>query len=255
MEMGIVAQNFDIAQITLYVFWAFFAGLIYYLHRENKREGYPLETDRPQGGVVQGFPAVPAPKTYLLRDGTTVQAPKPEAPRSFALVQVQNYPGAPFEPTGDPMRDGVGPAGYALRAEHPETSLDNLPTIVPMRLAPDHWVAEGDPDPRGMPVVGIDDAVGGTVADIWIDRSEVMIRYLEVAVAGSGTRVLLPMTMARVSGSRKRVTVDSIRGDQFAGVPTTARPDQVTSREEDRICAYYGGGHLYSLPSRSEPVI
>jgi photosynthetic reaction center H subunit len=61
--------------------------------------------------------------------------------------------------------------------------------------------------------------------------------------------------MARVSGSRKRVTVDSIRGDQFAGVPTTARPDQVTSREEDRICAYYGGGHLYSLPSRSEPVI
>jgi photosynthetic reaction center H subunit len=255
MEMGIVAQNFDIAQITLYLFWAFFAGLIYYLHRENKREGYPLETDRPQGGVVQGFPAVPAPKTYLMRDGSLVYAPKPEQPRSLRAQHVQDYPGTPIEPTGDPMQDGVGPAAYALRAEHPELSSDDRPTIVPMRLASDHWVAEEDPDPRGMAVVGVDNVVGGTVADIWIDRSEVMIRYLEIAVATTGAHVLLPMTMARVSRSGNRVTVDSIRGDQFAGVPPLANPTQVTLREEDRICAYYAGGHLYALPSRSEPLI
>ena len=37
----------------------FFAGLIYYLHRENKREGYPLESDRSPHIKVQGFPAMP----------------------------------------------------------------------------------------------------------------------------------------------------------------------------------------------------
>ena len=31
--------NFDLAQLTLYLFWAFFAGLIVYLQRENMREG------------------------------------------------------------------------------------------------------------------------------------------------------------------------------------------------------------------------
>ena len=33
----------DVAQVTLYVFWIFFGCLIYYLRREDKREGYPLE--------------------------------------------------------------------------------------------------------------------------------------------------------------------------------------------------------------------
>ena len=35
------AGYIDIAQVVLYAFWIFFAGLIFYLHRENKREGYP----------------------------------------------------------------------------------------------------------------------------------------------------------------------------------------------------------------------
>ena len=34
------------AQVVLYAFWIFFAGLILYLRREDKREGYPLESDR-----------------------------------------------------------------------------------------------------------------------------------------------------------------------------------------------------------------
>ena len=29
----------DVAQVTLYVFWIFFACLIFYLRREDKREG------------------------------------------------------------------------------------------------------------------------------------------------------------------------------------------------------------------------
>ncbi len=34
----------DVAQVTLYVFWIFFGCLIYYLRREDKREGYPLDS-------------------------------------------------------------------------------------------------------------------------------------------------------------------------------------------------------------------
>jgi photosynthetic reaction center H subunit len=49
--------------------------------------------------------------------------------------------------------------------------------------------------------------------------------------------------------------VRSIRGDQFAEVPATRNPDQVTRLEEDRITAYYGGGTLYALPSRLGPLL
>ena len=30
---------------------------------------------------------------------------------------------------------------------------------------------------------------------------------------------------------------------------------QITLQEEDKICAYYGGGHLYATPERAEPLI
>jgi photosynthetic reaction center H subunit len=116
-------------------------------------------------------------------------------------------------------------------------------------------LASEDADPRGMAVVGVDNVVAGTVSELWIDRGEMMLRYLEVAVKATGKQVLLPMMMARVDAKRARVTVASIRGDQFAQVPLTASLDQVTLREEDRISAYYAGGHLYALPSRSEPLI
>ena len=39
MGTGAITQYVDVAQIVLYMFWAFFAGLIYYLVREGHREG------------------------------------------------------------------------------------------------------------------------------------------------------------------------------------------------------------------------
>ena len=56
-------EYIDGAQITLYAFWAFFLGLVYYLRREDKREGYPLEsdrTDRTDRVTVQGWPGMPS---------------------------------------------------------------------------------------------------------------------------------------------------------------------------------------------------
>ena len=46
MPTGAITQYIDVAQVTLYAFWIFFALLIFYLRREDKREGYPLESDR-----------------------------------------------------------------------------------------------------------------------------------------------------------------------------------------------------------------
>ena len=37
--------NLDVAQIVLYAFWLFFFGLLFYLRREDRREGYPLESE------------------------------------------------------------------------------------------------------------------------------------------------------------------------------------------------------------------
>jgi photosynthetic reaction center H subunit len=55
----------DLAQLALYAFWLFFAGLVYYLRREDKREGYPLATE--SGGELHGFPHTPPTKTFAHR--------------------------------------------------------------------------------------------------------------------------------------------------------------------------------------------
>lgn len=255
MRIGAVTGYIDVAQIALYAFWIFFAGLIVYLRREDKREGYPLESDRSGRVKVQGFPAMPAPKTFMLANGAMVQAPRSEHDARPILAQpIGPYLGAPWQPTGNPMIDAVGPAAYAERADHPDMTIAGLPMIVPMRVAAGFRVAEEDPDPRGMEVRGADGELGGTVVDLWVDRAEPQIRYLEVQTLAA-RRVLLPITFAKISGGRRRVTVKSILAAQFATVPGLANPDQVTRREEDRIMAYYGGGTLYATAARAEPFL
>lgn len=261
METGAITGYIDVAQIVLYAFWIFFFTLIVYLRREDKREGYPLESDRSEraGRVrIQGFPAMPPPKTFLLAHGGTATVPDPRKDaRQIHAQPVAPWPGAPLEPTGSPMTDGVGPASYVERSNSPDLTFEGLPMIVPMRVATDFFVAERDPDPRGMEVLGADGHVGGIVSDLWVDRAEPQIRYLEVAVANDATarRVLLPIALARIDAYRRQVKVKTIMAAQFAGVPQLQQPDLVTLSEEDRICAYYAGGMLYADPSRQEPLI
>lgn len=57
------SEYFDVAQIAIWLFWIFFAGLIYYLRREDHREGYPLE--EANGSTNPGFPSA-APKQRIL---------------------------------------------------------------------------------------------------------------------------------------------------------------------------------------------
>lgn len=260
MQTGAITQYVDVAQLVLYGFWIFFAGLVYYLHREDKREGYPLDSSRSARTdrmVVQGFPAIPEPKTYRLAHGGTVDAPSGRVDEiDIAAAPSTAYSGAPLEPTGDPMRDAVGPAAYAKRSTEPDLTLEGQPRIVPMRVATEFSIAEQDPDPRGMPVYGTDDTLGGTVSDVWVDRSEPQIRYLEVETRGeTPRRVLLPIAFCQISRARRDIVVSAITGEQFSAVPTTAHPDLVSLREEDQISAYYGGGTLYATPERLGPIL
>ena len=151
---GAITSYIDVAQLVLYAFWIFFAGLIFYL----RREGYPLEADLPDRYKSlpgpQLLPLIPEPKTFLLAHGGTATAPNSKLDRRKILAErVAIWPGAPLQPTGDPMRDAVGPAAYVEREEEPERTLDGEPMIVPLRVASDHFIEPRDPDPRGMEVL------------------------------------------------------------------------------------------------------
>lgn len=266
MPTGAITEYINVAQVVLYVFWVFFFLLILYLHRENKREGYPLETDRDRRIAVQGFPAMPRPKTYALPHGgtTTVSDGKADR-REVKAVPAGNWPGAPLEPTGNPMVDGVGPAAWAERADEPDMTFDGHVKIVPLRVAGDFRIAGRDPDPRGMAVVALDGKVAGVVRDVWVDRSETMIRYLEVEVAGresaaageaqfggeqqSGSEprpntVMLPMMLATVRRQSGRVAADPaipLQQRLMDGRPFEVRVDSV--------CAH----HFADAPLRRRP--
>jgi len=256
MHVGAITDYIDVAQIVLYAFWIFFIGLVIYLRREDKREGYPLESDRSNDRVqVQGFPRMPAPKTYRLAHGGEVTVPRAEAARAVAARPYEPWPGAPLEPTGNPLADGVGPAAYAQRSSTPDLTIDGHPRIVPMRVASDFTVESRDPDPRGMPVVGGDGQVGGTISDIWVDRAEPQIRYLEIKAGPAGRQVLVPISFAAIDRWQRCVRVTALLGEQFDTVPGLENPDQVTLLEEDRISAYYAGGTLYAEPSRLGPLL
>ena len=256
MQTGAITSHLDVAQVALYAFWIFFAGLIFYLRSEDKREGYPLQSDRSDRIKVQGFPPIPRPKTFILPHGGTVSAPRPEMPSGPGNASpVGLWPGAPLQPNGNPMVDGVGPAAYADRSDTPDLTLHGEPKIVPLRVAPDWHVSEESPNPIGMTVLGADGRAAGVVCDVWVDRSEMVARYLEVDVATPVRRVLLPVTLARVHPVRGQVTAASVLAAQFAQAPLTAHADQVSLREEDRITAYFASGHMYALPSRTEPLL
>jgi photosynthetic reaction center H subunit len=254
MEIG----SIDLAEILFTLFWVFFIGLVIYLQREAKREGYPLESDN-EGVVVQGFPAVPEPKVYKLPHGyDKVYAPSGEQPATdLPLRPVADHPGAPAEPTGEnPMLDGVGPGSWANRHDKPELTLPGEPRFVPMRTLPDFHVDEHDPDPVGMVVVGADNEVAGTVTDLWVDRVEPMIVFFEVQLDGEGARkVLVPMNFSRVQKGKGQIKVHAIYAHQFRDVPGIAAEETITALEEEKILAYFGAGLLYADKERQEPIL
>ncbi len=245
----------DLASVALWLFYIFFAALIIYIQRENMREGYPTEDDDGNPSSNQGLYPMPSDKTFKLPHGRgDVTVPSGQTPErsNIALKKTAVASGFPFEPTGDPMIDGVGPASWAPRRDMPELDGKGHPKIVPMAATDSFGVSAGR-DPRGLPVKAGDDEIVGTITDMWLDEPEQMVRYLEFeldAAHGGGKR-LVPLTMARIK--KDCVKVRSIFGKHFANVPKHASPNQVTMLEEDKISGYYAGGTLYASEARQEP--
>jgi photosynthetic reaction center H subunit len=249
-----LTETMDVAQVVLYLFWAFFFSLIFWLRREDRREGYPLENDT-TGQLNAINPVfIPPPKSFLLQGGHVVTVPnfkRDTRPINGTRTSVVN--GSTMVPNGNPLLSGVGPASYVEREDKPDTTYDGHVLIVPMRTTTGFAVNAG-PNPIGFKVVAADGKVAGVVTDLWIDRADYLVRYFEIELASGGSR-LLPITMLLLRGDTKTVDVASILSSQFADIPTTKNPEVVTVLEEERICAYYAGGRLFAEPSRAEPLL
>ncbi|MBM3616071.1 MAG: photosynthetic reaction center subunit H [Alphaproteobacteria bacterium] len=240
--------NFDLASLSIWLFWGFFALLVYYLQTENMREGYPLELEDGSPAPNQGPFPVPAPKTFLLphgRGSVTVPNGAREA-REVALGHTAVSEGFPHAPLGDPMKDGVGPASWAPRRDIPELDGHGHNKIVPMSQAAAFAVSAGR-DPRGLPVQAGDLEVVGRISDMWVDAPEQLVRYLEITL-NSGSKKLVPKPMVKIQADRVRI--NSLSSDLFEGVPATKSQTEVTLLEEEKISAYYAGGTLYAADKR-----
>lgn len=250
--------NFDLASAAIWLFWIFFAGLVYYLQTENMREGYPLETDDGAPAPNQGpFPVPTKDKTFILpheRGEVTLPSGQRGDRPVLALQRTSKAAGSPYMPTGDAMMDGVGPASWAPRRDVPELDAHGHNKIKPMTDMPEFAVSAGR-DPRGKPVVTGDGEVVGRVIDMWIDVPEQYVRYLTMDVnpEGSGTNRLIPANFARIKSNC--VVIRSLYEHNIEGIPTTKSAAQITLLEEEKIMAWFGGGTLYATPERAEPLL
>jgi photosynthetic reaction center H subunit len=251
------STQFDAALFSLYAFYVAFIVLILYLRNEDRREGFPLVHEQNGRLVVVNPRSAPKPKVWNLAHGGPVVAGREERDLTGLLTPPVKVPGAPSSPLGNPMADGVGTASYALRADVPDLTFDeSLPKIVPLRAAPEYSLAEEDVDPRGWYVVTAEGRAVGTLTDLWVDRSDVLLRYLEASVQGpAGPRsVVFPIGNAVFHGGKKReVRVSAVLADQFFAAPTLKNPDTITLLEEDKISGYFAGGYLYATPARLGP--
>jgi len=257
MNDPILAGGLDIAELCFYIFALFFFGLIVYLRQQDRIEGYPKEHDDRDGAIAPSLgPATYSPtrRFRLPFDRGYAVVPRRGVEPPFLARRTDGFSGAPYAPIGDPLVDGVGPAAWAERARWPDLDMEGRLRIVPIGDDPHFAISPRDPALIGWPVVAADGKVAGTVTDVWVDRSDRLIRYLTIATV-AGPTVLAPMAMATVSRRRGTVTIDAVSAHQFARAPVPETPGQITRYEEERVQAYFGGGYLYGLPGRTEPLL
>ena len=259
MNAAYIVGTFDVAELAFLLFLGFFIALVFYLNRESRREGYPLE-DEVTGRVENDTRLFDGDKkSFKLPHGRGTYVPEDVARDDVNVAAVQAFrsPGAPWVPTGDPMIDGVGPAAFANRAKYPDLTYDGRPRIVPIANSHEMYVSPEDPQLIGWPVMAADKTIVGKVSDIWVDQAEHIIRYLEVETT-TGRKVLAPMMVASVQtkgffdDKPELVEIDAITAAQFENVPSLETAGIITRYEEDRVQAYYGGGYLYATPERAE---
>ena len=238
--------NLDVAQIVLYAFWLFFFGLLFYLRREDRREGYPLESATEPGFKARDVIWIPKPKTFRRSDGREVSVPNFRADtRPVNATKTESWPGAPLQPNGDPMLAGVGPGSYAERADETYKTADGHDLIVPLRVATNYAVPADSVSPIGFAAWGADRAQAGIVRDLWVDRAECMLRYYEIETrrrqACPPAGKLLERRHEASPHRRQRLAGQAVRGSAGAtqprqGHPARGRQDYGLLRRRDTLC-------------------
>ena len=244
--LGAITGHLDAVQILVAVFFLCFAALIYYLRREDKREGYPLWDISPRNVPIEGFPPVPPTKVYALMEGGTTTMPHRFEPSATRAIPADTQFGSPLIPIGDAMLAEVGPGAYPMRKSIPLLS-EGMPQVQPMRIAHGWDVAKGDADPRGMRVLDAAKTPVGTVTDLWVDRGVKILRYLEVTLDGdpAGANIIVPLFRTNVREKRRVVLIDAMLAGHVRMAPRLADPDVITAREEDQVNAYFSAAHMY----------
>ena len=261
MNLHQVAGSIDAAQVAMVFFIGFVFAVFVYIHREDKREGYPLEDPasviQPGRRHLVGFPLPPPEKHFRLMQGGTAINPSPEGRTHLALTPLRQVPGAPFIPTGDAMQDGVGPASYAMKSDGPILTWEGHHLLEPLRRLPGWNVSEGDPDPRGMTVLDADGFRVGTVTDLWLDHGAKILRYLEIAleIPGGAPRAMVPIYFADISPGARLIRVPGLHTAHFAAFPQLREADTISAREEDRVSSFCQGGLFYGAPRSQEPFL
>lgn len=267
MNATYIVGTFDVAELAFLLFFGFFIALVFYLNKESRREGYPLE-DEVTGKVEESSSLFDGDKkSFQLPHGRGTYVPEDVARDDVNVAGVQAFRagGAPWVPTGDAMVDGMGPAAFANRSKYPDLTFDGRPRIVPIADSHELIVSPNDPQLIGWPVMAADKQMVGKVSDIWVDQAEHLIRYLEIETT-TGKKVLAPMMVASVHGNSlldallpivsdkpEYVEIDAITAEQFERVPELETAGIITRYEEDRVQAYFGGGYMYATPERAEP--
>jgi len=135
-----------------------------------------------------------------------------------------------------------------------EKNAEGADLISPLRVATNFAPSPDGGNPLGFKVLGADRKIAGVIKDIWVDKSEAVLRYYEVELEGGGS-VLAPVHFTDVSFGARTVTVKALLAHQFAKVPKLKSPDSVTMLEEEKVSAYYGAGTLYATAERQEPLL
>ena len=243
-----LSEQIDLAEVLLILFGFFFAALIFYLRREDKREGYPLEDEIPETGrYYLGFPDPPPPKTYHKLDGGSTVLPQTYAPAPLKARPRFGFGGAPLYPEGNPLLAGIGPGAYVLRRDTPFLLMDGSLQVAPMRNAEGFRPVEPEMDARGMEVFGSDNMPVGRIRDLWIDKGVKITRYLEIMMEAGESR-LMPVFYAMIDFKGRTIRIENMKAAQVADAPILRDSETVTAREEDQINGYFAGGYLYSVP-------
>lgn len=99
----------------------------------------------------------------------------------------------------------------------------------------DFEVGRDDIDPRGWPVVNVENHALGEVRDLIVDTDRMTARYLDVALEPkafhlreANPRILVPMDRAHRVGDHKRLRIDGLTAESVAAMMAAREEDDVS---------------------------